>query len=139
MKNIIKYISIILAIFTVALAFSSCSKAEQEQTADSYYDKMGNLYEQQFDVKYYDKDGNSYHFEMDEDYFPNIINDSTGEVYNGLECYITADGYFFYDSENSLKRKKDSASTYVDLQNNEYYDISTVTWDVNGNLLIKVK
>lgn len=132
-----KYIAIALSII-IALSFGACAKnSNQNKTASKasvFYDRNGQKYSKEEDVKYYDASGNVYHKTMVEDFMPEFVNDKTGESYSGFMCYISEDGYLFYDPDNTLKRVKGSLNTYTDSSGKEYYDMSTITWDSSGNL-----
>ena len=87
-------------------------------------------------VNYYDRDGNVYHYMMVEDYLPDYVNEKTGEHINGFECYIDENGFFCHISDSKvLSRVENSVDTYEDESGNKYYDISTVSWDENGNMI----
>ena len=72
-----------------------------------YYDMHGNAYEDEFDVLLYDEEGNAYFYaavpsEIDplsEDYY--YMNES-GDKFYELDCYVTAEGWFYYDEEGLL-------------------------------------
>lgn len=128
-------LALTLAIVLLTAVFCGCKKSStNEQTEKLYYDLRGNSYNQKLDIKFYDKNGNIYHLEMDEDYLPSYACDATGEVLNGFQCYITSEGYLFYDENNALARKEGTTDTYLDQDGNEYYDISTIYWSSNGEL-----
>lgn len=139
-----KTAAFLLAILTLLSVFSACSKsadskgntAKRQTTAsqEQYYDAKGNTYSSSLDVLFYDKDGNSYKLETAEDYMPDYVNQSTGERLNGFQCYVTEQGYLYYDEDNKLSLKDGSMSIYYDDSKNIYYDISTVSWDKYGNL-----
>lgn len=138
MKKITKITALLLCI-VIAFAFTSCKKADEpsdNKNGDTvYYDKNAVAYDKMEDVKYYDKDGNVYLLSIGEDYMPDYISQSTGEKYNGFDCYIDEDGYFVYDNNSSFKLKNGTVSVYNDSQGNTYYQIASVKWDSNGNML----
>ena len=140
-----KTATLLLAILALMSVFSACSKSVDTQTEttkaqttasqEQYYDAKGNVYSSSLDVLFYDKDGNSYKLEVVEDYMPDYVNQSTGERLNGFQCYITEQGCLYFDEDNKLSLKDGSMSIYYDDSKNVYYDISTVSWDKNGNLI----
>jgi hypothetical protein len=140
-----KTATLLLAILALMSVFSACSKSADTQTEttkaqttasqEQYYDAKGNVYSSSLDVLFYDKDGNSYKLEVVEDYMPDYVNQSTGERLNGFQCYITEQGCLYFDEDNKLSLKDGSMSIYYDDSKNVYYDISTVSWDKNGNLI----
>ena len=95
--------ALLLVILTLLSVFSACSKSadtkdgtSKAQTTASqgkYYDAKGNSYSSTLDVLFYDNDGNAYKLETAEDYMPDYVNQSTGERLNGLQCYVTEQGY----------------------------------------------
>lgn len=146
MKKAVSIFSLSVVFVMVLMSLVSCSKAADENesktttspqtTASSvYYDKNGAAYDSKEGVKYYDKSGNVYHYMMVEDYLPDYVEEKSGEHINGFECYIDENGYFCHIADNSLSRVENTVDTYEDAQGNKYYDISTVSWDENGNML----
>lgn len=137
--------ALLLMILTLLFVFSACSKsadtkdgtskAQTTASQEKYYDAKGNSYSSTLDVLFYDKDGNAYKLEMAEDYMPDYVNQSTGKRLNGLQCYVTEQGYLYYDEDNKLSLKDGSMSIYYDDSKNVYYDISTVSWDKDGTLI----
>ena len=134
-----------------------------------FYDKKGNFYEDENSVVMYDEDGYTYTyseetytdedgFEYEEYYY--IRND--GEKYFEMDCYITADGWFYCDKAGLLelyapdtgsmteeeldeyyKNSMDEYNAqyryydypYVDSDGNFYYDIYEASWNENGELI----
>lgn len=138
MKRLLKIIALVTAFACAFALFSACSsdkeKNEPVTNAGMYYDRNGEESSSREEVKYYDKDGNVYLFEMVEDYLPDYVNQQTGERLNGFNCYITEDGYLYNDISNKLNLVSGTTDTYSDSDSNTYYDISTVYWDMNGNM-----
>ena len=143
MKKYCKIFALIMALVILCSVFASCSKREEKQNNEPntkqgmYYDRNGEEANSRQEVKYYDKDGNVFMLEIVEDYMPDYVNQQTGERYNGFECYITEDGYFFFDSNDKLKLVSGTTDTYSDSDGNKYYDISTVYWDNEGIMFHK--
>lgn len=136
-----KYVAVILAAL-MAFSFGACAKNKEDNsktttTVSVFYDRNGVEYSNEEDVLFYDAEGNVYNKVMDEDYLPNFVNVETGESYFGMLCYISEDGYLYYDPDNSLTRLKGSLNIYQDVSGKKYYDISTVSWDSYGNLTDK--
>ena len=139
MKKYYRAAALVLALVCFVCSFSACSKkgeatSEPVTNAGMYYDRNGEESSSREEVKYYDKDGNVYLFEMVEDYLPDYVNQLTGERLNGFNCYITEDGYLYNDISNKLSLVSGTTDTYSDTDGNTYYDISTVYWDMNGNM-----
>lgn len=139
MKKITKITSLLLCV-VIAFAFTSCKKADEpsdNKNSDTvYYDKNAVAYDNMEDVKFYDKNGDVYLLSIGEDYMPDYINQSTGEKYNGFDCYVDEDGYFVYDSTASFKLKSGTMSTYNDANGNTYYQIASVEWDSSGKMTV---
>ena len=72
-----------------------------------YYDKMGNTYENGYDVPVYGKDGEVYTYKTDEEsdeygYYNSYYVTEDGKEYDSYYCYVDVDGYFFYDEDDAL-------------------------------------
>lgn len=141
MKKFIKIIALVMMLVCFCTALSACSsgktKIEPVTNEGMYYDRNGEESSSRQEVKYYDKDGNVYLYEMVEDYLPDYVNQQTGERLNGFNCYITEDGYLYNDISNRLNLVSGTTDTYSDSDGNLYYDISTVYWDMQGNMFHK--
>lgn len=151
MKRLVNIFTLMFVVSALVLLFSACTnsgardntetvQSTAETTTSSsnavYYDKNGTAYDSEENVNYYDRDGNVYHYMMVEDYLPDYVNEKTGEHINGFECYIDENGFFCHISDNKvLSRVENSVDTYEDESGNKYYDISTVSWDENGNMI----
>lgn len=170
---IVTYImSLICSGIYVGSMVDSLFNSEEQYRIDIdgvFYDKMGNSYEDENSVVMYDEDGNTYTyseetytdedgFEYEEYYY--IRND--GEKYFEMDCYITADGWFYCDKAGLLELyAPDTGSMteeeldeyyqnsmdeynaqyryydypYVDSDGNFYYDIYEASWNENGELI----
>lgn len=94
-----------------------------------YYDMKGNVYDNEYKVVLYDKQGNSYHI----DESPNGWNYDTYFDQNATEydidlCYISKDGYFYYDKDSKLQNDDglltyEYDKIYLDENANEYKKI----------------
>lgn len=135
-----------------------------------FYDKKGNSYEDEDLVPLYDKEGRVYTYtvikETDEEYdyeydeFYYIRDD--GEKYYEIDCYVTADGFFFCDKMEELhyyepdpdKMTAEEIDAYykqqmeadkapyryyndylIDKDGNVYYYAFEASWDANGELI----
>ena len=170
---IVTYImSLICSGIYVGSMVDSLLNSEEQYRIDIdgvFYDKKGNSYEDENSVVMYDEDGNTYTyseetytdedgFEYEEYYY--IRND--GEKYFEMDCYITADGWFYCDKAGLLELySPDTGSMteeeldeyyqnsmdeynaqyryydypYVDSDGNFYYDIYEASWNENGELI----
>jgi predicted nucleic acid-binding Zn ribbon protein len=102
-----------------------------------YYDKNGNVYNDDDDVVYYDNDNNTYTYDEDDYCFVNSMN----EEFNFIYCFVDTNGYFYYDEagakddENATVFYNDDISKWTDSDGNVYYYADEVSWDVDGNLV----
>lgn len=96
----------------------------------AYYDMKGNEYENIEEVLLYDADGNVYEYSLDENSY---VNRTTGDSYDSYMCYVTKDGYFYYDEDGSIEAS-DDYSSYVDTDGTEYYLTSGVYWTADGEM-----
>lgn len=135
-----------------------------------YYDKEGNTYTDPYAVLIYGKDGEVYTYTTIEDegadeeafYFENTVYvDQEGNEYDPYNCYVDADGYFFYDenyeiiwddSDYDYESEEDfeidleellaeeSAyryyqDRYIDDEGNLYYYADEVSWNEKGEII----
>lgn len=133
-----------------------------------FYDKKGNAYEDESSVLLYGEDGKVYTLiaeqsdvdVLSENYF--YVSD-TGEKYYELDCYVTADGWFYCDKGGLLELYSEDTDTmteeeldeyyenyingfddeyryydypYVDADGNFYYCAYEASWDEKGELII---
>ena len=94
-----------------------------------FYDKKGNSYEDEDLVPLYDKEGRVYTYtvikETDEEYgyeydeFYYIRDD--GEKYYESDCFITADGFFFFDKADELYYYEPDTDNMTDEEIDAYY------------------
>lgn len=109
---------------------------------DEYYDMNGVKYDEPEKVILYDKQGNSYHI----DESPNGWNYDTYFDQNGTECdldlcYISKDGYLYYDKDSKLQNDDglltyEYDKIYIDENGNEYKKIGECAFfDVNGRII----
>ncbi|MDE5604812.1 MAG: hypothetical protein K2I73_04425 [Eubacterium sp.] len=95
---------------------------------DTYYDMLGNSYNDPNDVLYYDRFGNVYQYHRENGTFT-----CNGYEYFSYSSYVDKNGYFVYDDNRTL--------TYVDIgewmdsDNNIYYNYFCASWDSEGNLI----
>lgn len=100
----------------------------------AYYDMKGNEYEASGDIIFYDKEGNAYNCAIDEDtYESSYVNQTTGDSYDSYNCYVDKDGYFYYDEDESIQMNDDFTAFY-DTDGAEYFAISDVYWDADGEM-----
>lgn len=138
-RSVIVFIIAVIAIaaasgIEIYSVFSTVSDTIDDADETVYYDMKGNEYENLQDIILYDTDGNSYEYIIDEDtYDSSYINQTTGESYEYYNCYLTMDGYFYYDEDESIQIN-DDLSTYSDTDGTEYYSATGVYWDADGKI-----
>lgn len=149
---LIYILSLIFAVTAIITSFASeiavlsdDDNTEKEYSlsfADEYYDRNGVRYDSGEEVIIYDRNGNSYHYAES----PNGFNyytyfDENGNEYDISYCYISKDGYFYYDSNNLLEGSDDLwyyDKHFYDKEGNEYAHIDDyVFWDKDGNICIQ--
>lgn len=110
--------------------------------SEEYYDMKGNVYDDEYKVVLYDKQGNSYHIEES----PNGWNYDTYFDQNTTEydmdlCYISRDGYFYYDKDSKLQNDDglftfEYDKIYLDENGNEYQKIGECAFfDKDGRIV----
>ncbi len=103
-----------------------------------YYDKKGNGYEKAEDVLLYDEKGEVYTYtvkEVEEDgevYTDWFFVDSKGKEYSVYDCYVTSDGWFYYDENYELYMD------YSDIEENEEFSDNISFSDVIADLMIEL-
>lgn len=95
-----------------------------------YYDKMGNSYENEYDVLLYDEEGHVYTY-VTEDYYDDeygyeyyeefYIRDD-GQKYFAYDCYVTQEGWFYCDKGSLLELYTVDTSTMTQEELDAYYD-----------------
>lgn len=137
-----------------------------------YYDKKGNSYENAEDVLLYDENGEVYKYVTKEieDYDGSFYEDwffvdSKGKEYQVYDCYVTSEGWFYYDEDYELymdysdieyeEELSEDASfseiiddmmselddykyyndIYLDDEGNVYYYAETASWNEKGEII----
>ena len=148
---LIYILSLIIAVIAFVTSFASEIAIKSSDDYKDYvslvneeecYDRNGVKYDSGEDVLIYDKIGNEYHYAK-ADYGINYYAyfDKEGNKFDLDYCYISRDGYFYYDKNDSLE---DTGEWYYydkhfyDTDGNEYAHIDDyVFWDKNGNIVIR--
>lgn len=106
-----------------------------------YYDMNGVKYDEGEQVILYDKEGNAYHIAESSNgwnHYPYF--DEKGNEYLLDQCYISKDGYFYYDKNNELTDSKELYfydKTFYDKDGNEYKPIGFYAFfDKDGKIVI---
>lgn len=101
-----------------------------------FYDVHGNEYDDLYDVPLYDKQGNIYIHE-DAWFTAGSYTDQNGKSYDGDYCYLSEDGYFYFDENEELTPYNDSYDYYTDGETIYYYLLNRVYWTDNGTIYEK--
>lgn len=110
----------------------------------TFCDMHGNKYDYVDDIPLYDKQGNVYTYTAS---WPTVgtYTDQNGNSYDGGNCYLSKDGYFYYDKTEQLKPYKnfdgyytDGKTVYYYLQNRVYWDGEGAMYEVSGNLHLEL-
>ncbi|MCM1115553.1 MAG: hypothetical protein NC397_08675 [Clostridium sp.] len=144
-------ISLVIAVTAIVttLASGTALLSDEENIGNNlenlleaeYYDRNGIRYDSGEAVILYDKDGNKYHYAES----PNGFNyftyfDDNGNEYDIEYCYISKDGYFYYDESNALEDSDDLwyyDKHFYDRDGNEYAHIDDYAyWDEDGNICV---
>lgn len=111
---------------------------------DVVYDKMGNAYtrEEYENFKYYGRDGKTYTIIIDYDIFSNVPeiygvrsteSDKDYTEFDMYDFFIDRDGYLVMVPDNEFEYS--SLGVRYDDEQNIYYDISSVYWTPDGEML----
>ena len=129
----------VAAVLTVASVLSMGAgfiKSEIDgEFISTYYDRNGNQYGDYYEICLYDEDGNEYTYESEWFSFKYI--DQNGKTYDGDYCYLSEDGYFFYDRDNSLVPYDGTYDYYTDGETVYYSLRFRVYWDEDGTIYEK--
>lgn len=102
----------------------------------TFYDVHGNEYDDLYDVPLYDKQGNTY-THKDAWFTAGSYTDQNGKSYDGDYCYLSEDGYFYFDENEELKPYKDSYDYYTDGETIYYYLFNRVYLENDGTIYEK--
>ena len=141
--------------FDVLDEYSFVRPALTDENGDSvYYDKMGNKYDDPFDVIIYGENGEKYIYleeELEDLYFSYYV-DENGKKYESTNCYVNEDGFFVYNEELELLCDDDPdyndafsedendtymyyENPYVDENGDLYYWAEEAIWNEKGELI----
>lgn len=98
-----------------------------------FYDVYGNEYYDLYEVPLYDKEGNTYTYESGW-FSAGTYVDQGGKTYDGEYCYLSKDGYFYYDTNDILKPCQNSYDYYTDGEHVFYYLFNRVYWGKDGTI-----
>ena len=130
-------LAMLLTVISVFLIGAGYIKSEIDgEPLATFYDVHGNEYHDLYDVLLYDREGNTYTHESA--WFTNgYYIDQNGNSYDGSYCYLSEDGYFYFDEKNELKPYKDSYDYYTDGETVFYFLWCPVYWEEDGSIYEK--
>ncbi len=99
----------------------------------TFYDVHGNAYHNIFDIPLYDKEGNTYTHKA-EFFSAGTFIDQNGRSYDGEYCYLSEDGYFYFDERDELEPYQESLDYYTDGETIYYYLFNQVYWQEDGTM-----
>ena len=131
---VLSAILMIVSVISMGIGYIK-SEIDGEPLA-TFYDVHGNEYYDLYDVPLYDKQGNIYIHE-DAWFTAGSYTDQNGKSYDGDNCYLSEDGYFYFDENEELKPYKDSYDYYTDGETIYYYLFNRVYWENDGTIYEK--
>lgn len=131
---VLSAILMIVSVISMGIGYIK-SEIDGEPLA-TFYDVHGNEYYDLYDVPLYDKQGNTY-THKDAWFTAGSYTDQNGKSYDGDYCYLSEDGYFYFDENEELKPYKDSYDYYTDGETIYYYLFNRVYWENDGTIYEK--
>ncbi len=127
-------VSAVLTVVSVISVGAGYIKSEiDNEPLATFYDVHGNKYDDLYDVPLYDKQGNIYTHEVAR-FTKDMYIDQNGKSYDGDCCYLSEDGYFYFDENNELKSYEDSYDYYTDGKTIYYSLFGRVYWKEDGTI-----
>ena len=131
---VLSAILMIVSVISMGIGYIK-SEIDGEPLA-TFYDVHGNEYYDLYDVPLYDEQGNTY-THKDAWFTAGSYTDQNGKSYDGDYCYLSEDGYFYFDENEELKPYKDSYDYYTDGETIYYYLFNRVYWENDGTIYEK--
>ena len=127
-------LSVILLIASFVSMGAGYIKSEiDDEALFTYYDVLGNKYELITDIPLHDKQGNTYFYEPGW-FSVGTYTDQNGTEYDGSYCYISEDGYFYYDKNDELQPYEDTIDYYTDGETVFYSPFGRIYWEEDGTM-----
>lgn len=127
-------LSVVVLVMSVVSMGAGYLKSEWDgEPLAVFYDVHGNAYYDYSEVPLYDKDGNIYTHEPAW-FTAGTYTDQNGKAYDGDYCFLSQDGYFYYDAKDELVPYKDSYDYYTDGRTIYYYLFDSVYWEEDGTI-----
>ena len=128
--------AILMIVSVISMGIDYIKSEIDGEPLATFYDVHGNEYHDLYDVPLYDKQGNIYIHE-DAWFTAGSYTDQNGKSYDGDYCYLSEDGYFYFDENEELKPYKDSYDYYTDGETIYYYLFNRVYWENDGTIYEK--
>lgn len=128
--------AILIVVSVVSMGIGYIKSEIDGEPLATFYDVHGNEYDDLYDVPLYDKQGNIYTHE-DAWFTTGSYTDQNGKSYDGDYCYLSEDGYFYFDEKEELKPYKDSYDYYTDGETIYYLLFNRVYWEDDGAIYEK--
>lgn len=128
--------AVLMVVSVVSMGVGYIKSEIDGEPLATFYDVHGNEYDDLYDVPLYDKEGNTYTYEAAW-FTAGTYIDQNGKSYDGDYCYLSEDGYFYFDENNELKPYQDSYDYYTDGETVFYYLFNRVYWENDGTIYEK--
>lgn len=125
--------AVFTVIFLVSMGIGYIKSVVDGEPLDVFYDVHGNEYYDAYDVPLHDKEGNTYIYESAWFSVGNYT-DQYGNTYDGDHCYLSEDGYFYYDARDELIPYADFDRYYTDGETVYYSLFDRVYWEEDGTI-----
>jgi len=126
--------AVLMAVSLVSVGVGALKSEIDGEFIATFYDVHGNEYGDLYDVPLYDKDGNVYTYKSAW-FTVGTFTDQDGNSYDGQLCYLSEDGYLYFDKNSDLKPYEDTLDYYTD-GTTVYYDLmdKNVYWERDGTM-----
>ncbi len=128
--------AVLMVVSIVSMSVGYLKSEIDGEPLATFYDVHGNEYDDLYDVPLYDKKGNIYTHESAWFTAGSYI-DQNGKSYDGDHCYLSEDGYFYFDENKELIPYNDSYDYYTDGETIYYYLSNRVYWENDGTIYEK--
>lgn len=131
---ILSIVMLIVSVVTITSAGLAGQRNGEFDFYIRYYDKNQIEYDDLNDVPLYDENGNAYRMDKaSSGIFSTSYYDNQGNEYSYENCFISEEGWFYYDNSHMLTEKDDGY--FYDSDGNKYAFIDDwVYWDKDGRI-----
>lgn len=128
--------AILMVVSVISMGVGYLKSEIDGEPLATFYDVHGNKYDDLYDVPLHDKQGNIYTHESAWFTAGSYI-DQNGKSYDGDYCYLSEEGYFYFDENEELKPYNDSYDYYTDGETIYYSLFNRVYWEEDGTIYEK--